>query len=504
MKGSQTLRARLLLTNLLLLALTISVIAAAFIVFLNTRTAPPQQTYQRLASVVQGIPLGEILVQAEIAALRTPVDRAAVLQAELSALAEERNVRILVVDARDGTVFFDTAATVALGERLDIERETYTIPAAIRRGFPNRIETVFGGFTDTSGDWLFAGLVVTPRGRQTVSGALLFADPPDNQSLQQALADFSSALFVPLVQSSVIGLIVAVILAAISSRGIVRPLQSLARASEQVAEGHYDERVPVSGPAEIRAVAEAFNNMTEQVQRTRTAQQDFLANVSHDLKTPLTSIRGYAQAIMDGAAANPVQAASIIYDEAGRMNRMVTELTDLARLQAGRMSMQRVDIDLGSVTAAVAERLAIVARDKGVHFEAHTTSLPPVTGDGDRLAQALMNLIGNAIKYTHSGGRIAVSTRVTDGGVEVNVQDNGIGISADELPRIFERFYQIDKARGPERGTGLGLAIAHEIVQAHGGRLSVTSAGVGKGATFTLWLPTNTEQPTPGTPRAAR
>ena len=488
MRSSLSLRARLLLTYLILLGVTLGVITAAFILFLNTREAPPQQTYQRLASVVQGIPLGEILVEAEIAALRTPADRADVIQAELGVLAEERNVRILVVDARDATVFYDSANTVEDGQTLNLRPERYTIPAAIQRGFPTRVETVFGSFEDTSGEWLFAGLVVTGL-RANVSGALLFADPPDNQSLQQALADYGSALLLPLGQSSIIGLIVALVLAAIGSRGIARPLQQLAVASERVAEGHYDQRVPVSGPSEVRAVAEAFNNMTEQVQRTRQAQQDFLANVSHDLKTPLTSIRGYSQAIMDGAASNPVQAANIIYDEAGRMNRMVTELTDLARLQAGRLSMELNELDLGQITTAVGERLAIVAREKGVTLYVRAGHLPPVSGDGDRLAQVLMNLIGNAIKYTPSGGRISVETRVDNGGVEVVVQDNGIGIPADELPRIFERFYQIDKARGPERGTGLGLAIAHEIVQAHGGRLDVASAGIGRGATFTLWLP---------------
>jgi signal transduction histidine kinase len=489
LSGSLSLRARLLLTYILLLTITIGIISAAFILFLNTRAAPPQQTYQRLASVIQGIPLGEIIVQAELMTLVDPMaGRAAVLQAQLDALAEDRNLRILVVDPRDATVYYDTAETVPTGETLALQPERYNIPNAIRRGFSARVETVFGSFTDTSGEWYFAGLVVTGP-RANLSGAILFADPPDNQSLQEALADFGSALLLPLIQSSIIGLIVALILAVIGSRSIARPLQHLASASERVAEGDYEQRVPVEGPSEVRAVAVAFNNMTEQVQRTRLAQQDFLANVSHDLKTPLTSIRGYSQAIMDGAATNPVQAAHIIYDEAGRMNRMVTELTDLARLQAGRMSMEMVELDLSQIANAISERLAIVAREKGVRLDVRKVPVPPVRGDGDRLAQVIMNLISNAIKYTPSGGRILVETRPGQGGVEVSVQDNGIGIPVDELPRIFERFYQVDKARGPERGTGLGLAIAHEIAIAHEGRLTVTSAGVGYGATFTLWLP---------------
>ncbi len=136
-----------------------------------------------------------------------------------------------------------------------------------------------------------------------------------------------------------------------------------------------------------------------------------------------------------------------------------------------------------------AELRRIVAREKGITLHVDAQPMPEIAGDGDRLAQVLTNLISNAIKYTPTGGDVFVSTRVSNGGVDVIVQDTGIGIPAEELPRVFERFYQVDKARGPERGTGLGLAIVREIVQAHGGRINVASAGPGKGTTFTLWLP---------------
>jgi signal transduction histidine kinase len=115
--------------------------------------------------------------------------------------------------------------------------------------------------------------------------------------------------------------------------------------------------------------------------------------------------------------------------------------------------------------------------------------MPEINGDGDRLAQVVTNLISNAIKYTPSGGKIRVKTQVNNGGIEIIVQDSGVGIPVEDLPHIFERFYQVDKARGPRRGTGLGLAITQEIVQAHGGTISATSAGAGKGSTFTVWLP---------------
>jgi signal transduction histidine kinase len=239
----------------------------------------------------------------------------------------------------------------------------------------------------------------------------------------------------------------------------------------------------------VRAVAEGFNHMSEQVQNTQQAQRDFLANVSHDLKTPLTSIQGFSQAIIDGTAKNPAAAANIIYEEASRLNRMVTELTDLARLQAGRLSFQASAVDMGQVTAAVVQKLAVVAGDKQVRLHVDATAMPVIAGDGDRLAQVLNNLIGNAIKYTPEGGSVWVRTGVANNGVEVSVRDTGIGIAPQNLGRIFERFYQVDKARGPQRGIGLGLAITKEIIQAHGGQISVHSDGEGKGSTFTIWLP---------------
>jgi len=282
---------------------------------------------------------------------------------------------------------------------------------------------------------------------------------------------------------------VAVILAVLITRSIVQPLQHVARPAVAVAGGYFNTRVPVGGPPEVRAVGDAFNRMSAEVVGAQNVQRDFLANVSHDLKTPLTSIQGYSQAIIDGAAKDPGAAAQIIYDEAARLNRMVIELTDLARLQAGRLSMQSSAIDMGEMTAAIARRLEVVAQRKGVHFNVQASSLPPIAGDGDRLVQVLTNLISNAIKYTPEGGSVNITTRAANGGVEVEVADTGIGIPPEDLPRIFERFYQVDKTRGPKRGTGLGLAITQEIVQAHGGKITVMSAGRGHGSTFVLWLP---------------
>ena len=330
---------------------------------------------------------------------------------------------------------------------------------------------------------------VAPARFSEAASILLVAEPRPTVTLQSALGEFSRALLPPLLQAALVGLIVAMVLAYLVSRGIARPLQHLAKAADEVARGKIHDQVPESGPQEVRAVARTFNQMSAEVRASQDAQRDFLANVSHDLKTPLSSIQGYSQAIIDGVAKDPSAAAQIIYDEAGRLNRMVVELTDLARMQAGRLSMKMTALDVGEIAAAVAQRLMVVAQKKNIDLRVETAPMPHIAGDGDRLAQVFTNLLSNAIKFTPEGGTVLLKTGARNDGVEIIVRDTGIGIPQEDLTRVFERFYQVDKARGPKRGTGLGLAIVREIIQAHGGTITVASDGPRQGTTFTIWLP---------------
>jgi signal transduction histidine kinase len=235
--------------------------------------------------------------------------------------------------------------------------------------------------------------------------------------------------------------------------------------------------------------------MTAQVKATQYAQRDFVANVSHDLKTPLTAISGWSQAMLDGTAVSPQeqqQAATIIYQEAERMQRMVNQLLDLARLESGQLELVRHPLHLGQVLNDVYQSLSPRAQEQQIHFTLDVQPTSLISGDYDRLMQVFTNLVDNALTHTPSGGRIHLAVKPhSDKAVEAVVQDTGRGIPAEDLPRIFERFYQVDKSRAQgngRRGSGLGLAIVRELVEAHQGIIQAYSQ-VGKGSAFVVRLP---------------
>lgn len=501
------IRARLLLSYLVVVLLTVVVSTGAMLLILSARPAPPDQTYRDLLNYLSGVDFAALRPTRPLRDAQTWIDN-------IMAQASERDVRVLVVSQAMQTVQQDSAGVLAAGDTLPV-REGSVSRQRIERSarLPIQVAYVTGEFTDDAGQaWLFIGVggdiapappdPASPRtgplgGRRLSPEAqglfgdqmLLFALPRESISLIQAIDQFGADLGLVLVQAALIGLVVAGLAGVAVSRTIARPLQRLSVAAHAVAGGDYTHRVAEQGATEFKQVAGAFNHMSEQVQLTNQAQRDLLANVSHDLKTPLTSIQGFSQAIMDGTAPDPAKAAAIINEEAGRLGRLVTLLTELARIRAGRLTMRQDALDLKAMVTAMAEKIDVVAQKKDITLTVDAAPVPVVRGDGDRLAQVVNNLLSNAVKYTPSGGRVLVRVAPARGGVVVAVRDTGVGIPAADLSRVFERFYQVDKARGPARGHGLGLAITHEIVTAHGGEITVDSAGRDQGSTFTVWLP---------------
>jgi two-component system, OmpR family, phosphate regulon sensor histidine kinase PhoR len=252
------------------------------------------------------------------------------------------------------------------------------------------------------------------------------------------------------------------------------------------------------GPAET-GVAMVLHDITalRQLEHVRT---EFVANVSHELRTPLTAIQGYLETLLGGAMDDPVHARrflEVVFRHTERLGRLLNDLTDLSNIELGRVSLHRAPVALAEVVEGTLDIIRAKADAGGVRLEARLpANLPAVQGDRDRLAQILINLVDNAVKYTPRGGRVTVEAAAGEGLIEVAVIDTGVGIPPADLPRITERFYRVDKARSRDLGgTGLGLAIVKHLVAAHGGVLVIESRP-GEGTRVRVTLPTAEEPPT--------
>jgi signal transduction histidine kinase len=238
----------------------------------------------------------------------------------------------------------------------------------------------------------------------------------------------------------------------------------------------------------------AFNAMLKRVAAAQRAQKALVANVSHELKTPLTAIQGFSQALLDGTASSEGarhQAVQTIHGEAERMYRLVADLLDLARLDAGIGDLRVTAVDVGALIGTLQERFSPIAAAANVGLDwSIPDDLPQLSGDGDRLMQALANILDNAIKFAPPGTQVRFTAEVFPHELHLVILDGGPGIPETDLERIFERFYQVDASRqgGKTHGAGLGLAIARETVEGHGGKIHVRSA-LGHGAEFSVHLP---------------
>lgn len=319
---------------------------------------------------------------------------------------------------------------------------------------------------------------------------LMVASPRPRLSIVNIFADD----FLPLIlQSGSIALLLSLVVAFFFARWIADPLQKVVAAARAMPSVE-SKPVEPQGPHEVQELTRAFNSMIRRTQASQRSQRDFVANVSHELKTPLTSIQGFAQAILDGTANSEEtrsQAAQVIYAESGRMHRMVLDLLDLARLDAGTADLKMSPVNLPALLNAIREKFTPQTQRAGVAVTVDVSaSLPLLIADGDRLAQVFTNLVDNALKFTPNGGAISLSAAAMNGEMRISVTDTGAGIPSEAQAHVFERFFQADASRkgGKAHGAGLGLAIAHEIVQAHGGRISVRSR-LGEGTTFEVFLP---------------
>lgn len=309
--------------------------------------------------------------------------------------------------------------------------------------------------------------------------------------------NFRTAVNEALAIAALAAVVAAVAVSFFVSRQVVTPVREMMLASKFIAAGHYEERVRVPGDAvrdeldELAQLALSFNQMAAKLEQVETMRRELIGDISHELRTPLTAIKGSMEGLMDGVLPGNDETYMGIYKEADRLQRLVSDLQELSRVEAGAYDLELKPVDVHDLVAAAVNRLELQFEEKGVLLEVDVPSgLPQVQADEDRIGQVLLNLVGNALQYTPSGGEVKITATRHSDGVIIAVSDTGIGISPEHLEFLFTRFYRVDKSRSRVGGgSGIGLTIAKHLVEAHGGRLWVDSPGPGKGSTFAFSLP---------------
>jgi signal transduction histidine kinase len=335
-------------------------------------------------------------------------------------------------------------------------------------------------------NWANPAALIVDRG---VPVGAIYANPlgpADDPEREAFLVGINRAL---LLAAGVAGL-AAVLLTLVLSRRILRPIEALTAAARRMEKGDLSQRVEVQSTDEIGELARAFNAMADGLTRLEELRRNMVTDVAHELRTPLSNICGYLEALRDGVVEPRREVIDSIYEEAMLLSRLVNDLQELALAEAGQLRLERRPVAPADLVNRAVEAARAQASAKGIALRADLPAdLPLVNIDPQRIGQVLGNLLSNAFTHTPSGGEVVVVARARASEVEISVRDTGEGIPAEHLPYIFERFYRADKSRSRlTGGTGLGLSIAKQLVEAHGGRISVKSQ-VGQGTTFTFTLP---------------
>jgi signal transduction histidine kinase len=449
-----SLRSRLWLSYAVVITIALAIVTLILLVFLLRNPLASRQIQERIQEAQNSI-------------LANPQQFTGNPNA-IEQLKQTYDVRVLVFNSQRNLVF-------------DSNPNDPKIP------FPRR--NIFGRAAQTARDekgqlWLYTFKRVTP------DRILIVAAPRPRVAVLNIFAD---QFLIPVLEGGLIALFLSLILAYAISRWVADPLQRVVHAAQTYPSEEMKSISP-RGPHEVQDLTRAFNSMIARVESSQKSQREFVANVSHELKTPLTSIQGFAQAILDDTADTPErrkQAAQVIYNESGRMHRMALDLLDLARLEAGTADLKMSHVDVKALLQNIVEKFTPQAQRAGITLRLNVQdNLPSLIGDGDRLAQVFTNLVDNALKFTPADGQVSLSAANDGGELEISITDTGTGVPKEALTRLFDRFYQVDSSRagGKGHGAGLGLAIVKEIIEAHGGRISVRSE-LGHGTTFVIQLP---------------
>ncbi len=300
---------------------------------------------------------------------------------------------------------------------------------------------------------------------------------------------FVAALDRALLVGAVSSAAAAGVVAALVARRLLRPLDAVRDAARHIAAGNYAARVPVPREPELAALADDVNTLAAALADTEARRTRLLGEVAHEMRTPLTSLDGYVEGLIDGVFTATPETLASLSDELRRLHRLADDLSALSRAEERRIELHPADADLADLARRAAARLQPQFDDAGVTLAVTATDPLPVRVDPDRILQVLTNLLGNALLATPAGGRVDVLARPSGHRMEVAVRDTGVGLSPEDCGRVFERFYRAPGHPRRSPGSGIGLTIARGIARAHGGDVTAGSPGTGQGATFVLSLP---------------
>ncbi len=468
----QTIRSRIYVTLVAIVVLTLVVAGLTSFLLLGGYQDRVEQSRLRELSTAWGPELFSI--DDEGRTLEDVLGRFETVDRLEGSIVSELDVAVLGLDSAGKVVTALESGNRFLGDNLNLDLSPLNVN-----------QFAEGQLTTAEGERLSYVVTSLPLDQQLRQGYCCLAVALVGEPRSALLADLGPQLLI----AGVVALVAASLVGFLVSRSIYRPIQRVAAASRSVARGQLQQRVDVGGSQEAQELARSFNQMTEEVERQQTALRDFLANVSHDLQTPLTSINGFSQALLDDVVKGDEQgnAYRIIEDESRRLLRLVEGLLDLSRIEAGQVEVESNPVDVQSLLDHVGDLFTLRAEELDVRLSVRISDVGDVLGDWDRLDQVLGNLVDNALRHTPPGGDVELSARRESlSSVSIAVADTGVGIPEEAIPNLFDRYYKSDRP-GAQGGTGLGLAIARELVRAQGGEIRVSSEQ-GVGTTFHIVL----------------
>ncbi len=364
---------------------------------------------------------------------------------------------------RNMLVVVDQYGNVVVGDK-GYGSDVYPSPAGAQGSIPIEVDGRVVGW-----------LKIDPRVRTALPGS------PE--------ADFMERVTQAVSYSALGATVLALLLGVLLARTLTRPIRELTEATQVVAQGEFGHQVTVRTKDELGALASSFNRMSADLARASDQRRQMTADIAHELRTPLSVLLGYTEALQDGKLAGSVETFEVMHGEARQLSHLVDDLRTLALADAGELPLTLQQVDPQSLLDRAAAAYRAQAQEKEIELRAvEGRALPIIEGDPERLIQVLGNLVTNALRHTPAGGQVSLSAEARPASVCLRVQDTGTGIAPEDLPHIFQRFYRGDESRPQNGESGLGLAIARSIVEMHGGTITAESVP-GAGATFSILLP---------------